>query len=514
MLVEFDEDQASHREFIVQKQDNVWRLHDYHDYPADGEEQLGKTVTSLLGVSRGALKSRLETDHKRLGVVDPLVDSDDIEGRGQRLTIYRDGDVEKGIKMADLIIGKKVPDQEGEYYVRAPEEKETYIAKLQIDLSTKFSDWVEDDLLKLDRDNLVKLEATSVQQQADGTIVEAVEGSLTREKSADDWALAGINDETEEVDKDGVREMVTQIDNLKLAGIRRRPKSPYADGPIVKNDLKINIPEELLSRPGVRQQAEEDVNVRTLNPIGFLADFDKLRLYSVAGELVASTREGIEYHLNFGKQFKGTEKEIQIGGAKSQQEAPEEKPADGADEKSEDAADKESEDTSDDSESSDKPKTTENRFVFVRVAFNEELLGPAPVEPTEPPKPEVPEGVKTNDALEIIMDGANPWYRERVSTALRLMEDGQKIATALHNTGFDFPDREIVDDLRAYENFETFDTMIETLANDALETSIARVNAQMKIFFNIAIFIFGGVLAWYILGMAGMNAMIGEMAGK
>lgn len=126
----------------------------------------------------------------------------------------------------------------------------------------------------------------------------------------------------------------------------------------------------------------------------------------------------------------------------------------------------------------------------------------------------VREGVKANDALEIIMDGANPWYRERVSTALRLMEDGQKIATALHNTGFDFPDREIVDDLRAYENFETFDTMIETLANDALETSIARVNAQMKIFFNIAIFIFGGVLAWYILGMAGMNAMIGEMAGK
>jgi type II secretory pathway component PulF len=126
----------------------------------------------------------------------------------------------------------------------------------------------------------------------------------------------------------------------------------------------------------------------------------------------------------------------------------------------------------------------------------------------------VREGVKTNDALEIIMDGTAPWYRERLSTTLRRMEDGEKIATALYNSGFQFPDREIVDDLRAYENFDTFDSMIETLANDALETALQRVNAQMRVLFNIAIFVFGGVLMWYILGMAGMNAMIGEMAGK
>jgi len=124
------------------------------------------------------------------------------------------------------------------------------------------------------------------------------------------------------------------------------------------------------------------------------------------------------------------------------------------------------------------------------------------------------EGVKAIDALQIVMEGSNPWYRERLSATIRLMEDGHKIATALYKTGFEFPDREIVDDLRAYENFETFDVMIEQLAEDALETSIARVNAQMNVFFNIAIFVFGSVLAWYILGMAGMNAMIGEMAGK
>ena len=57
MVVEYDEDQATHRDFVVQKQGNIWRLHDYHDYPADGEEQLGKTITSLLGVTRGACRA-------------------------------------------------------------------------------------------------------------------------------------------------------------------------------------------------------------------------------------------------------------------------------------------------------------------------------------------------------------------------------------------------------------------------------------------------------------------------
>lgn len=126
----------------------------------------------------------------------------------------------------------------------------------------------------------------------------------------------------------------------------------------------------------------------------------------------------------------------------------------------------------------------------------------------------VREGVKTNDALVIIMEGATPWYRERISATLRRMEDGEKIATALHNTGFDFPDREIVDDLRAYESFDNFDEMIEALARDALETALERIRGQMKIAFNLGMVIFALVLIWYVMGMAGMNQMVGEMASK
>jgi type II secretory pathway component PulF len=126
----------------------------------------------------------------------------------------------------------------------------------------------------------------------------------------------------------------------------------------------------------------------------------------------------------------------------------------------------------------------------------------------------ISEGVKSNDALSIIMERANPWYRERIETALHRMEDGENIATALYNSGYDFPDREIVDDLRAYENFDNFDQMIHQLAHDALDTSLDRMKTQMKIIFNVGLFTFAGTLVWYLLGMAGMNSLIAGMSMK
>lgn len=120
------------------------------------------------------------------------------------------------------------------------------------------------------------------------------------------------------------------------------------------------------------------------------------------------------------------------------------------------------------------------------------------------------EGVKTNQALEIVMDGSSPWYRERVSAALRRMEDGEKIATALHNTGFRFPDREIVDDMRVYENLDNFESNIRSLANDSLDVAISSVKAQMKIFQNIAIFAVGATIVWFYGGFGALMMQIGQ----
>ena len=83
----------------------------------------------------------------RYGVVNPKtksVDVEEVEGIGKRLTLRgKDDSV-----LVDLIIGKKVEDQDGSYYVRHPDEDEVYITELDIDLSTKFTDWIDSDLLR------------------------------------------------------------------------------------------------------------------------------------------------------------------------------------------------------------------------------------------------------------------------------------------------------------------------------------------------------------------------------
>ena len=398
-LISYNEDTATIRDFSVRKQDGIWTLPSYYNYPADGEDQLAKTTTSLVGIKRGALVSRSAADHERFGVIDPMGKEDSsLKGRGQRLIIFKDDQ----ISVADLIIGKEVPDRSGEHYVRVKDETDTWICKLDVQLSTKFGDWVEADLLKMERDDLTKLEAVSTVVGPEG-VSQKQEGVLTRSKSADPWALSDLNEETEEVNTSDIGTMVTTLDNLKLTGIRRRPRSPIpgVDGPLLLNDLTFNVPEQLRNNPDVDRQLEAAVQ-QELSENGFLMYRDpesgRRRLLSQGGELIAATNEGVEYHLHFGSSFTGTEEEIEIGKSSSkdgdaEEKAEEEKPA-GPEEADGKADEKEADD-----EDSDKSETTESRYLFVRAVFNETLLGDKPAEPV---KPAPPEGVEVDDKGDVV----------------------------------------------------------------------------------------------------------------
>jgi hypothetical protein len=387
-VVAFNEDTASSRVFTVQKKDGIWRIPSHHNYPADGEDRLAKTARTLIGVKRGAVASRVAADHERFGVVDPLGEaSDTLKGRGQRLTLMKESE----IAVADLIIGKKLPEGENRYYVRHPEEKETYITELEVDISTKFSDWVEADLLKLDRDDLTKLEAKST--KVDGrSFSEVVDATLSRANSTDDWALGGLNEETEEVNKDDITAMVNVLDNLKLSGVRLKPE--FEGKPILQGDLGIALPPSAAQNPQIVNLVIDKVQ-SSLNSKGFLVyqnrEENDFRLYAKAGELVASLKDGVQFHMSFGNQFEGSDDEIEIGGtpaeADDEKSDDEQKPADppGSEEANDDEKDEDGEEDE---------KKTKSRYLIVRASFSEDLLGPALIVPV---KPEVPEGVEVDD---------------------------------------------------------------------------------------------------------------------
>ena len=415
-VVAYNEDTASSRVFTVQKKDGTWRIPSHHNYPADGEERLAKTARTLIGVKRGAVASRVAADHERFGVVDPLGEaSDTLKGRGQRLTLLKESD----IAVADLIIGKKLPEGENRYYVRHPEEKETYITELEVDISTKFGDWVEADLLKLDRDDLTKLEAKST--EVDGrSFSEVVDATLARASSTDDWALDGLNEETEEVNKDDITAMVNVLDNLKLSGVRRKPE--LAGKPILQGDLSIAVPPSAANNRQVVNQIIDMVQ-SSLNSKGFLVyqnhEDNDFRLYAKAGELVASLKDGVRFHMSFGNEFEGSDDEIEIGGttaeADDEKGEDEQKPADPPG--SEEADDKAEEGDK------DEEKKTKSRYLIVRASFSEDLLGPELVVPV---KPEVPEGVEVDADGNVVKPAEQPAEKTDDAAADNAEGDAEK----------------------------------------------------------------------------------------
>ncbi|MAT16662.1 MAG: hypothetical protein CMJ46_15490 [Planctomyces sp.] len=377
-LYTFDEASATSPEFSVVFDDGAYRLPTYNNYPADAEERLAKTAASLIGIERDALAGRRKTDHKRYGVIAPRSDEEtELEGRGSRITI-KDA---AGAVLVDYIIGNKVDGETDQYYVRLPEEKETYKVKLDIDLSTKFSDWVDQDLLKISQADLRKMELNrySVDPQS-GRLQPGEVSKLTRPDSSSDWELADFSSEEEQVSQSKVRTMASTLDSLELLGVRQKPEGINANveinASLKDNQLMIQALAQDLSERGFYIAPNED---------------DELYLYADQGELALGTNNGLAYTLRFGDVFTGSLQEIEAGFLSSDDDKTseeEEKAASEEDdsEKAEgEAAEKSAEEEAAEEESSSDSK--QGRYLFISVNFDESLLGEPPVEPTKPEPP-------------------------------------------------------------------------------------------------------------------------------
>jgi hypothetical protein len=148
-VVEYDEDTATLRDFEVAEDEiGLWTIPSKMGYPADAEQQMGEAATCVMDREILAVASNNAADHEQFGVIDP--DSPDLiagqEGVGTRVTISDINNKE----LIDLIIGKEVKDAEDQHYVRQEKQDAVYVININPDkLSTKFEDWIEKDLLKL-----------------------------------------------------------------------------------------------------------------------------------------------------------------------------------------------------------------------------------------------------------------------------------------------------------------------------------------------------------------------------
>lgn len=412
-VVSYNPDTAAVRVFgVEQGSDGVWRVPSRNNYPVDGKERLGKMATSVIGLKREGLAGKRESQFVEFGVLDPLGENvTDFKGVGNRITL-KDG--KDGKVLADLIIGKEVKGRNGYFYVRNPKEKQTYIAKVSIDVSTKFADWIEPDLLKLDQSKLrtIVINKHSIELTPEGGRMTGKEANtLTRASATDKWTLEDIDATKEEVNEDEVKKLVQSLDDLKIVGVR--PKGER---------LKKRLQDDKAIVPDDRTRIE-------MQDMGFffvpMQDSRRLTMISQEGDLFASTEQGVVYELHFGSVFTGTEDEVEAGFIKKDDAKPE-------DDKKDPAAEAKDE----------KPgvKKIKSRYLFAQAQFDASLLGVKPEEPVkpEPPaedaKPEEPKADAAADAAATENDATKADPKKVYEAALATYEadvkkyEGDKLA--------------------------------------------------------------------------------------
>ena len=289
-VVAFDEETASARPFRVTNQDGIWTIPSHHNYSADGADRLARTAAGVIGITRDDFRSDNVGAHEALGVLDPLDEAATaLGGRGTRVTLRGGNDV----ALADFIIGNELEDRPGFRFVRLPDQKRVYAARMQIDLSTSFADWIEKDLLLVERagvDQLVLYDYAIDER----TLSISDRDTVTIDKVEDTWTGDARMSADREIDSTKVNDLLSAIDGLSIVGVRPKPAGLAAS---------------------LRSLAESGItrsDLSSLQSRGYYLSRDG-ELRSNEGELRVRTSEGILYTLRFGEVLYGAGDAITIG---------------------------------------------------------------------------------------------------------------------------------------------------------------------------------------------------------
>ncbi len=122
-------------------------------------------------------------------------------------------------------------------------------------------------------------------------------------------------------------------------------------------------------------------------------------------------------------------------------------------------------------------------------------------------------GIPVPEALRIMARTATPWYKERLLAFRMVLLDGaQNIGEAMHLSGYLFPSKPLVMDIRSYAALDGFEMMLGKLARQWQDESIIAISRQMDVLRNVAIIFMGFVFMWIVSGMFALQQQISQAA--
>jgi hypothetical protein len=279
-IIEFDEQVLAARPFKVLNRGGRWTIPSHDNYPADGASRLASVAASILALQPDEIASERLADAERCGVLDPADETlPTARGRGTRVTV-------RGVNekvLADVIIGDRLESRPQFRYLRIPDQKRIYIARLErLDLSTAFHDWIERNLLLVERSDIDQILIRN--HSTDGRNRRVIEGEMIvlRKAGRDRWTAVGASP-GDAVDSFTMNLLVTKLVDLSLVDVRRKPPAMAA-----------------ALAGGAAQMRFTPPDVADLEASGFYFTAEG-QLVSSQGEVVVHTAYGIFYVLRFGE---------------------------------------------------------------------------------------------------------------------------------------------------------------------------------------------------------------------
>ena len=350
-IIEYDPDTLTLKPFRVAQEKGLWKIPSHEGYPADASQQLGEAAAALVACEIVNIESDERESHATFGVVEP--DPKTLEagttGVGKRVTM----EDASGAKLAQLVIGKGIKDKPDLHYARISGQDRVYVVKLKTDkFSTKFEDWIEKDLLKLNSWDIERVSFNDYSIDESGprlALDPRTKIQVAYDNKDSKWKLDELEvfdrekveyepetlSDDEELNSQKLNDLKNALDELKIVDVRRKPEG-------LASDLRAG--EEL---------AKNREMVTSLMQRGFyLAETEQGEsgIYSNEGEIRCGTKEGVEYVLRFGR----------IAGTSETEKKTDESGG---------SADK---DNGEKADESNQPGA--NRFVMVTAQFNEDLI--------------------------------------------------------------------------------------------------------------------------------------------
>ena len=122
-------------------------------------------------------------------------------------------------------------------------------------------------------------------------------------------------------------------------------------------------------------------------------------------------------------------------------------------------------------------------------------------------------GTPVSTAMTALKKDATRYLKEKIDKTLIFINNGENLGQALDKTRFNFPDEEVVADLKIYSELDNFEEALDNLANEWLDESVYLIEQKASILNMVAILTVGAVIAWAVMGTFEMQDQITSSMG-